>query len=325
MANLWVGFMSASSMAPRTDRLFFVLLAVFTLITVLIGTLMVYFCWRYRVGAKADRSNPPVQNTRVEIALVGLMLATGFGIFFWSGSDYLRMRGLPTGALEIHVYPKQWMWKFQHEDGRREIDELHVPRDRDVKLTMISQDVIHSFFVPAFRIKEDILPGRYTSTWFRATESGNFEILCAQYCGTNHSTMRARVVVMDPSDYERWTLGQTATESVANQTPTSDGRETGAALFHRLGCINCHVSGHAESAPELAGVWQSRVKLQDQSTVIANESYLRESILNPNAKVVRGYSPVMPTFQGLVSEDEVTALIAYLKSLAPPQKRKATR
>jgi cytochrome c oxidase subunit 2 len=207
------------------------------------------------------------------------------------------------------------MWKLQHPEGQREIDELHVPVGRPVKLTMTSEDVIHSFFVPAFRIKMDVVPGRYTTAWFEATREGEYRIFCSQYCGTQHSGMLGRVVAMTPADYQQWLGG-----GVAGMTPAEAGRN----LFKRLGCETCHKSEESGQGPSLAGLFGKTVKLQGGGTAVADEGYIRESILDPRAKIVAGFQPVMPTFKGLVSEEGILQLIAYIKSLGQ-QERTAAR
>ena len=198
------------------------------------------------------------------------------------------------------------MWKLEHAEGQREINELHVPVGRDVKLIMTSQDVIHSFFVPAFRIKQDVLPGRYTTTWFRATKPGTYHLFCAEYCGTQHSGMIGSVVVLEPAQYETWMSG-------GSTGPLS---ATGEKIFAELGCVTCHRSDAQGRGPNLQGLFRKPVQLQDGRTLVADENYIRESILDPGAKIVNGYKPVMPTFQGLLSEEQLNALVAYVKSLS---------
>jgi cytochrome c oxidase subunit 2 len=205
---------------------------------------------------------------------------------------------------------KQWMWKLQHEDGQREINELHVPVGRDIKMIMTSQDVIHSFYVPAFRIKQDVLPGRYTTAWFHATKPGTYHLFCAEYCGTQHSGMIGQVVVMDLAQYEAWLSG------TASGAPLA---VTGQRLFAELGCSTCHRSDTQGRGPDLQGLFGKSVQLEDGRTVTADENYLRESILTPGAKIVSGFKPIMPTFQGMVGDEQLNALVAYIKSLSQPK------
>jgi cytochrome c oxidase subunit II len=236
-------------------------------------------------------------------------------MFIWGTSLYVTAYRPPAGALEVFVVGKQWMWKLQHPEGQREIDELHIPMGRPIRLTMTSEDVIHSFFIPAFRIKKDVLPGRYTTIWFEATKPGEYHLFCTQYCGTNHAAMIGRVVVMKPVDYERW-LGGAAGESMVS---------AGERLFQAEGCIGCHRLDGTGPAPSLVGVFGKPVQLQGGETVTADADYIRESILSPMAKIVAGYQPIMPTFQGRLSEEQLLRLIAYIKSLGKQEQVKATR
>jgi len=213
----------------------------------------------------------------------------------------------PTNAIEVYVVGKQWMWKLQHATGQREINELHVPVGRKVKLIMTSEDVIHDFFVPAFRTKADVVPGRYTTMWFEATKAGQYHLFCAEYCGMNHSGMTGSVIVMEPRDFDNWLSGNTG-----NMTPATAGQQ----LYQTLGCASCHgANGEGGRGPALTGTFGSQVSLANGGAVIADEAYLRESIINPQAKIVTGFGPIMPTFQGQVSEDQLMQLVAYIKSL----------
>jgi cytochrome c oxidase subunit 2 len=209
--------------------------------------------------------------------------------------------------MPITVVARQWMWKFQHANGRREIDTLHIPIDQPVKLTMISQDVIHSYYVPAFRVKQDVLPGRYTSIWFNATKPGEYRLYCAEYCGTNHSRMVGRVIAHTPGDFADWLAGSSGDD----EPPEA----TGAKLFEQLQCATCHQGGGQQRGPALEDLFMQQVALADGSTVVADDAYLRESILRPAAKVVAGHQPIMPPFEGQIDEEGVLHLIAYIKSL----------
>ncbi|HEV2169433.1 MAG TPA: c-type cytochrome, partial [Candidatus Binatus sp.] len=224
----------------------------------------------------------------------------------WSASIFFAQADAPADAMKIYVVGKQWMWKFQHLDGQREINELHVPANRDVKLIMTSEDVIHDLFVPAFRMKADVIPGRYTTEWFRATTPGRYHLFCSQYCGTRHYAMGGEVVVMSPQDYEAWLSGGAPQGSLA---------ESGAKLFNDLSCTTCHRPDSQARGPQLDGLYGRTVHLQGGGTVVADESYIRESILNPAAKITEGYQPIMPTFQGLLREHEIQGLIAFIKTL----------
>src|SRR5207248_4019295 len=293
----------ASTIAARVDALYFFLLAVAIFFGLLIAGLIVYY------AVKFHRRSPSAVGARIhggmvlEVTWTVVPLLITMVIFVWGASVYFAMAHPPDETLNIYVVGKQWMWKFQHLDGQREINELHVPVGRDIKLTMVSQDVIHSFFVPAFRVKADVLPARYTNLWFHATKSGEYHLFCAEYCGTMHSGMIGRIVVMEPAQYQAWLSGGGAFGSLA---------QNGQKLFQDLGCITCHRGDAQARAPNLAGAYGRPVHLNDGRTVVMDESYIRESILNPQAKIVAGFEPIMPSFQGQVDEEGVLALIAYI-------------
>jgi len=299
----------ASTMAGSVDALYIFLLIVSGLMTLLILAAVVFFAARFRhrrgVPAEQIEGSTPLELIWSVIPLVVFMV-----IFLWGAIVYFKGRTPPRDATEVYVVAKQWMWKLEHAEGQREINELHVPVGRDVKLIMTSQDVIHSFFVPAFRMKQDVLPGRYTVAWFRATKPGTYHLFCTQYCGTQHSGMIGNVIVMEPAQYEAWMSG-------GSTGPLS---ATGEKIFSELGCVTCHRSDAQGRGPNLQGVFGKPVELADGRTVTADENYLRECILDPGAKRVKGFRPIMPTFQGLVSEEQVNALVAYVKSLSPSGK-----
>jgi cytochrome c oxidase subunit 2 len=229
-------------------------------------------------------------------------------IFAWSANVYFNMARPPDESMEIYAVGKRWMWKFQHIGGRREINELHVPIGRPVKVTMTSEDVIHDLYLPNFRVKADVIPGRYSTIWFEATKRGEYHLFCAEYCGTKHSAMIGRVVVMEPTEYQAWLSGGGGEMSLAAR---------GERMFQELACHTCHLPDASGRGPSLQGLFGSQVKLADGRTVTADEGYVRESILNPQAKLVAGYQPLMPTFQGLVNEEALMGLIEYVKSLPP--------
>jgi cytochrome c oxidase subunit 2 len=315
----------ASTMAPAVDMLFFFLIAVSVFFGLLIATLLVTFAIRFRRRAGAGVPQPIHGSTALELVWTIIPFGIGMFIFFWGAVLYFDMARPPDDAHEVFVVGKQWMWKLQHLEGRREINELHVPVGQPIKLTMTSEDVIHSFFVPAFRMKADVIPGRYTTTWFQATRVGEYHLFCSQYCGTEHAGMIGRVVVMEPADYQAW-LSQSAPTHIAPapgavpgaaQAVPVSASEAGAALFASLGCITCHQQQPGALGPSLIGLYGSRVKLQDGSEVTADDAYIRESILTPTAKVVAGFQPVMPTFQGQVDEEQIMQLIQYIRSLKP--------
>ncbi|HUJ95235.1 MAG TPA: cytochrome c oxidase subunit II [Terriglobales bacterium] len=295
----------ASTTAGQVDALYIFLVALSAVMSITIFTMILYFAARYRrrqgVAAEQIEGSTPLEVTWSVFPLVIFMV-----IFAWGMVIYFHERTPPQDATEVYVVAKQWMWKLQHEEGQREINQLHVPVGRDIKLIMTSQDVIHSFFVPAFRLKQDVLPGRYTTLWFRATKPGTYHLFCSQYCGTQHSGMVGQIVVMEPAQYQAWLAGGIAGAPLA---------ETGAGLFQQLGCSTCHRSDTQGRGPNLVGVFGKKVLLEDGRTVVADEDYIRESILAPTAKIVSGFKPIMPVFQGLVSEEQLNALVAYVKSL----------
>ena len=227
-------------------------------------------------------------------------------MFTWGASIFFKESRPPDDSMQIYVVGKQWMWKLQHMEGQREINELHIPVGRPVRLTMTSEDVIHSFFVPAFRTKQDVVPGRYSTTWFTATKPGKYHLFCAEYCGTNHSRMIGWVYAMEPQEYEAWLSGGRAFGSLA---------ENGEKLFQDLACGNCHKPDGSGRCPTLVGLYGKNVQLASGQTVRADEAYIRESILQPNARIVAGFQPLMPTFQGLVTEEGVLQLVEYIKSM----------
>ncbi|PYY09905.1 MAG: cytochrome c oxidase subunit II [Acidobacteria bacterium] len=298
----------ASTTAGSVDALFIFLLTLCGFMALAIFTMIIVFAIRYRrrPGHQAEQIEG---SNALEFTWTFIPLGIFLCIFVWGAYIYFQERTPPRGAAEVYTVAKQWMWKFQHVEGHREINELHVPVGRDVRMIMTSQDVIHSFYVPAFRIKQDVLPGRYTVAWFHATKAGTYHLFCAEYCGTMHSGMIGDVVVMEPAQYEAWLSGGAALGSLAN---------TGQGIFQSLGCSTCHRFDTQGRGPNLVGVFGRPVLLEDGRTVIADENYIRESILIPAAKVVSGFKPIMPTFQGIVSEEQLNALVAYVKSLNPP-------
>ena len=306
----WIPFWQpgVSSYGGDIDLLFIGLLAISLVVALLLFILLLVFAIRYRAGSKADRSHPVRKTWYWEIGWTTVTLLGFLGLFVWGASLYLDVYRDTPDAMPIYVVAKQWMWHVQHQGGQREINELHIPVHRSVQLIMASQDVIHSFFVPAFRVKHDVVPGRYQNLWFRADKTGEFQLLCAEFCGTDHSRMIGRIVVMEPHDFETWLSHQ--------QAPGTLARE-GADLFRQLGCSGCHVGQGTVRAPALDGLFGKPVPLQDGTVVVADERYIRDSILMPASQVAAGYAPVMPSFAGRVSEDELIRLVAYIKSLSP--------
>ncbi len=310
----------ASTIAGSVDGLYLFLVAVSGFFATLIAVMILFFAVRYRRRSKDERPEQLHGSLALELTWTIIPFAITMVMFFWGAQVYLTMARPPDNAMEVYVVGRQWMWKLQHKEGKREINELHVPVNQPVKLTITSEDVIHSFFVPAFRIKQDAIPGRYTSAWFEATKIGTYHLFCAEYCGTEHAKMIGKVIVMEPDDYQTW-LGATS-GPVALAAPAGGGEAAagqpnmaaeGAKLFAKFGCGSCHKEGGGALGPSLAGIFGHTVELQGGETVTADESYLRESILNPAAKIVAGFQPIMPTFKGLVSEEQITQLIAYIK------------
>jgi cytochrome c oxidase subunit II len=297
---------SASTMASRVDALYFFLLAVSIFFSLLIAGLIVFYAVKYRRRA-ADSVGSEIRGGLVlELTWTIVPLLITMVIFVWGASVFFAMARPPDETINIYVVGKQWMWKFQHLDGQREIDELHVPVGRPVKLIMTSEDVIHDVFVPAFRIKADVVPGRYTNLWFQSTKPGRYRLFCAEYCGTKHSGMIGQVVVMEPSEYQTWLSGGAAEGSLAS---------AGAKLFQDLACNTCHRPDAQGRGPVLEGLFGKTVTLQNGETLTVDEAYVRESILQPAAKIASGFQPIMPTFQGLVTEEQLLELIEYVKSL----------
>jgi cytochrome c oxidase subunit 2 len=295
----------ASTLAGHVDALYIFLLIVTGMMALLVFVCIIFFAARYRhrPGVRAEQIEG---SNALEITWSAIPFLIFMVIFVWGALVYFKERTPPTDASEVYVVAKQWMWKVEHAEGQREINELHVPVGRDVKLIMTSQDVIHSFYIPAFRIKQDVLPGRYSVEWFRATKPGIYHLFCAEYCGTQHSGMVGSIVVQEPAQYEAWMNG-------GSTGPLS---ASGEKIFAELGCATCHHTDAQGRGPNLQGVFGQPVQLADGRTVTADENYLRECILDPGAKRVKGFQPIMPTFQGLVSEEQVNALVAYIKSIS---------
>jgi cytochrome c oxidase subunit 2 len=296
----------ASTISGEVDALALFMLAVSLLIALGVFVCIVAFVVKYRRRPGNDIGVPARRTLPLELTWTAIPLALAMIPFVWGARIYLAEAQPPADALDVYVVAKQWMWKTELPGGQSEINALHVPTGKAVKLTMTSQDVIHSFYVPAFRLKADVLPGRYTTLWFEATQPGEYRLYCAQYCGTDHAAMIGQVVAMAPGDYATWlTTGATAGGSPAAQ---------GQKLFQEYGCVDCHAAGHA---PPLQGLFGQPVLLADGSTTVADENYIRESILSPSARIVAGYQPIMPSFSGRLSEEDILDLLAYIKSIGP--------
>jgi cytochrome c oxidase subunit 2 len=299
----------ASTTGEQVDALFLFLLAMGIFFSGLIASLVVVFGIRYRRRSQADRPHPIEGSLALELTWTLVPLAIVTVVFVWSSQLFFSMNRPPPDAVRINVVGKRWMWKVQHMTGQREINELHVPVGVPVRLVLTSEDVIHSFFVPAFRMKKDAVPGRYATEWFKATKPGRYHLFCAEYCGAKHSAMIGWIVAMEPKDYQAWLSGAGGGVSLA---------ASGQKLFQELACVTCHRADTGGRGPNLDGLFGKEVRLGNGGTVKADEAYIRESIVNPSAKVVAGYQPIMPTFQGLVEEEGLMQLIAYIQSLPGP-------
>jgi cytochrome c oxidase subunit 2 len=296
----------ASNFAGNVDALFAFILLTCLFFAVLVTLLIIVAALKYKRKSASEVGSADHGNMVLEVGWTVIPLVIALGMFAWGAAVYVNYRTAPKDTLDIYVVGKQWMWKLQQPNGRKEINELHIPVNRNVKLIMGSEDVIHDFYVPAFRVKMDVVPGRYNTMWFRPTKIGKYHFFCSQYCGTNHAVMGGWVTVMDPAEYAAW-----LSDEGGALNPVSAGEK----LFSQLACNTCHIANGTGRGPSLNGVYGAKVLLADGSMVIADESYIRESILQPKAKIVAGYQPVMPTFQGLVTEEQIMNLTSYIKSL----------
>ncbi len=300
---------SASSIAGEFNVLACGLLGVTGLILILVFWLMFRFCIHYRKGNPgADRNHRIKKSWHWEVGWTTASLLIFLGLYAWGADFYLREHRAPGDATDVYVVGKQWMWKVEHPDGQREINALHVALDRPVRLVMTSEDVIHGFSVPAFRLKQDVVPGRYVTMWFTPDEVGTYRLYCTQFCGTAHAAMGGWVTVLDPGDFQKWLSANTVSGAgtLAAQ---------GGLLYRKLGCSGCH-DGNAGIGPSLAGLYLHRVTLRDRGSAVADDGFIRTAILEPATQPVAGYKTAMPSFAGQVDEEQVVALVAYIKSLA---------
>jgi cytochrome c oxidase subunit 2 len=300
---------AGSPHAADHDAAFMFLVLLSTFFFLLIAGLIAWFVWKYRRRGPGERTPRITQHLGLEIAWTLIPLAIAMGLFFWGFHDYMQASIAPSDAIEIQVTAKKWIWQFEYPGGIRTLNELHVPLGRPVKLIMSSEDVIHSFFVPSFRVKQDVLPNRYTEMWFQPTEAGVHQVFCAEYCGTGHSDMLARIVVEDDAKYQNWL------ETGGDEGKSMPLKEFGALLYESRGCATCHsLDGMRGQGPSFKGVFGHTVELAAGKSVLADENYIRESILDPQAKVVKGFEPIMPTFQGLLRQREMNALVEFIKA-----------
>lgn len=312
MLQSWFRLPQASTIAQGVDYLFFFLVAIDLFFTALIFFTIFYFALRYRRRSPDEKPHQIEGSIPLELTWTIIPLGIVLVVFTWGTGLYVRNARPPKASTEIFVVGKRWMWKVEHPEGVEEINQLHVPINQPIKLTMTSEDVIHDFAVPAFRLKKDVVPGMYTSEWFEANETGTFHLYCDQYCGTNHALMQGEVIVMEPTDYERWLSGGIHGMSMV---------AAGAKLYDQLTCITCHGTGRG---PSFVGLYGKPVKLTNGQTLVADDDYLRHCILFPSDRVVAGYPPIMPTFKGQITEEQLLQLIAYIKSLAT-QEGKASK
>jgi cytochrome c oxidase subunit 2 len=299
----------ASEQAATIDALYFFLVAVTGFFMLLISVLVVVFAIKFHRKHDNEVGEAIHGSLALELLWTFIPLGITMVMFVWGAQVFFHMTRPPKAAMEIFVVGKQWMWKVQHMDGAREINELHVPVGRPVKLIMGSEDVIHSFFIPAFRVKADVVPGRYNTLWFTASKAGQYHIFCTQYCGTKHSAMIGTVTAMEPAAYQAWLSGGSAGGTMA---------DSGGKLFVDLACNTCHLDTGQGRGPVLKGLFGKQVLLTNGQTITVDDAYIRESVLNPQAKIAAGFQPIMPTFQGLVTEEQLLQIIAYVKSLGAP-------
>ncbi len=308
--NSWVPLFpeAASTFAWQVDYLYFYLIAISVFFTIPIVAAVTYFLIRYRETEKYATGADIHGSIALEMGWSIVPFIISMTIFLGGAYVYYNQYRIPDDAMEVFVVGKQWMWKIQHGTGQREINELHVPVGRKIKLTMTTEDVLHDFSIPAFRTKADVVPGRYTYMWFEATKPGKYHLFCAEYCGLNHSGMGGYVYVMEQRDFDNWLSG-----SEAGQTPVEAGRD----LFeNKLGCASCHAGGPQQRGAKLDNIFGQEVKLVGGQTVVRDDAYIRNSILNPGGQVVEGYQPIMPTFKGQVTEEQLVSIVAYIKSLS---------
>lgn len=303
--TFWLQPGSASTSAAHYDALMLAVTIMLAIAALAVLLAIAWMSWRYRRASRVERGHAPTNAARLEWSWLLALVLVFLCAFAWAAYDFASLYRPPRDAMPVFVVARQWMWKLEHANGRREIGELHVPLGQPVLLTMTSQDVIHSFFVPAFRLKADVVPGRYTTLWFTATKAGEYRLFCAEYCGTDHAGMLGRIVVMPPAAFAHW-LAQ------GGQAPDMAAR--GFELFRRNGCSGCHDARSTVHAPDLTGLLGRQVHLQDGRTVLADPAYLRDAMLLPDKDVVAGYAPIMPSFAGQLTEEDILALIEYIRA-----------
>ena len=308
--NSWIPLFpeQASTFAWEVDALYFYLILISAVFTVGIVAAIVFFMVKYREKDKFASGAEIHGSVPLELLWSFIPFVISMTIFLGGAWVFYNQTRPPADTMEIYVVGKQWMWKLQHQTGQREINELHVPVGRNIKLTMTTEDVLHDFYIPAFRTKADVVPGRYSTIWFNATKPGKYHIYCAEYCGLNHSGMGGWVYVMEQRDFDNWLSG-----NVSGQTPVEAGQDL---FMNKLGCASCHAGGATQRGARLEGIYGKDVKLVSGQTVKADDDYIRNSILNPSGQIVEGYQPIMPTFKGQITEEQLISLVAYIKSLS---------
>ncbi|MEP6754520.1 MAG: cytochrome c oxidase subunit II [Chthonomonadales bacterium] len=307
----------ASSFAAQSDLIYWALTLLTVAFTLIVFAALAFLAIRYRRGSKADRSRPLHGSHLLELGWTFPPLVLGLLMFVWSAKLFSTMYGrAPEGSEQIYVIGKQWMWHLQHMNGIRENNELHIPVGKPVKLTMISQDVIHSFFIPAFRIKRDVVPGVYTSIWFEPTRAGKYHLFCAEYCGTQHSEMGGWIYVEEPAEYQKW-LASGGRRTADTQPLATTMEAKGLQLYEQQGCGNCHDADGLSRGPSLAGLFGTTVKLKNGATAVADEAYIRKSILEPNDQIADKYQQRMPSYKGQITEEQILDLMAYIRSIGP--------
>lgn len=299
-----------SAYAGEIDNLFLFLILLSAFFFLLIAGLTGWFVWRYRRSRQKAPTSVVTSSLALELTWTLIPLAIVIGIFFWSFSQYVAASVAPGDAMEIQVTAKKWLWAFEYQNGTRTINEIHIPVGKPVKFVMSSEDVIHSFYVPSMRLKQDVLPNRYTELWFTPTQTGMHTLLCAEYCGRSHSDMLGKIWVDDDATYQKWL------EEGDESTRTMPLKDLGKLIYESRGCSTCHsIDGSRGQGPSLKGVFGREINLVGAKPVVADANYIRESIMDPQAKIVLGYEPIMPTFRGLLREREMLALIEFIRSL----------
>jgi cytochrome c oxidase subunit 2 len=309
---------AAAAGVSGVDLIFWFLTALSGLVILVLTALTLVYCIRYRAGSHAPRSTARPGMTLVEITWLSATLVVFLAIGAWANMAFSAARTPPLDAYTVYVVGKQWMWKAEHPGGRREIDELHVPVGQPVRLVLASDDVIHSFFIPDYRVKQDVVPGRFTSLWFTPTQPGEHRLMCSQYCGTEHSSMIGRIRALPAADFGRWLSDRPVDEKAPGMPRTPQAPlARGQALFYRLGCSACHVQTASVLAPRLDGLWGRPTKLSSGREIIVDENYIRESILDPNARIAAGYAApsLMPSFAGTITEEQIAELVEFIRSI----------